>query len=96
MEKILAAFPQIPGHPIHVNSLPEGQSEPLNPREEAILGMLARGLSNREISQKLFLSNNTLRAYTVSLFNKLGVNSRSDAVTRARHSSLLPPGEEDK
>lgn len=95
IEKILAAFPQIPGYPTHAESLPEGQSEPLNPREEAILGMLARGLSNREISQKLFLSTNTLRAYTVSLFSKLGVNSRSDAVARARQSGLLPPREQD-
>ncbi len=94
MGKILAAFPQIPAY--RSQALPEGQSEPLNPREEAVLGMLAKGLSSREISQKLFLSANTLRAYTVSLFNKLGVNTRSDAVARARQSGLLPPGQEDQ
>lgn len=107
IDRILAAFPPLQPGPTGLaaqaqdgrrqdTSLPVGQTAPLNAREEAVLGLVSQGLSNREIAQKLFLSANTLRAYTVSLFNKLGVDSRADAIIRARQFGLIPPSTEDQ
>ncbi len=110
IDQILAAFPPLQPGPTSLGvqsgqtlqerrqdtSLPVGQTSPLNAREEAVLGLLSQGMSNREIAQKLFLSANTLRAYTVSLFNKLGVDSRADAIIRARQFGLIPPSAEDQ
>ena len=63
--------------------------EPLNHREIEILGLISEGLSNREIAQKLFLSINTVKWYNKQIFSKLGVNSRTQATSLARQSSLL-------
>jgi predicted ATPase/DNA-binding CsgD family transcriptional regulator len=63
--------------------------EPLSHREIEILGLISDGLSNREIAQKLFLSVNTVKWYNKQIFSKLGVNSRTQAASLARQSSLL-------
>ena len=51
--------------------------------ELAVLRLLASDLSAREIGEKLFLSANTVRSHTRSIYRKLGVHSRADAVARA-------------
>jgi LuxR family maltose regulon positive regulatory protein len=51
--------------------------------EFAVLRLLASDLSARQIGEKLFLSANTVRSHTRSIYRKLGVNSRADAVARA-------------
>ncbi len=55
----------------------------LNVREERILNMLAKGLSNKEISEKLDLSIPTVKGYMVNLFAKLEASSRTEALVRA-------------
>lgn len=57
--------------------------------ETAVLRLLATDLSVREIAADLFLSANTVRSHTRSLYRKLGVNSRDAAVARADVLSLL-------
>ncbi len=57
--------------------------------ELAVLELLAGGLSNREIAERLFLSSNTIRSHLRALYHKLGVHSRSDAVARATALGLL-------
>lgn len=58
--------------------------EDLTPRELEVLDLLSRGLSNGDISQKLFLSLPTVKWHNSNIFGKLGVKNRTQAVTRAR------------
>ncbi len=63
--------------------------EPLSDREVDVLHLLAEGLTNQEIGQKLFISLPTVKTHTSNIYGKLGVNSRRDAVARARALGLL-------
>jgi DNA-binding NarL/FixJ family response regulator len=51
----------------------------LTDREQEILLLIAKGLSNTEIGEKLFLSSGTVRNYTSTIFSKLGVSDRTEA-----------------
>jgi LuxR family maltose regulon positive regulatory protein len=66
---------------------------PVNPelseRELAVLRLLASNLSQREIGSELYVSFNTVKAHTRSIFRKLGVTTRAEAVARSRE--LFPP-----
>lgn len=59
-------------------------------REHEILGLIAEGLSNREIGERLFVSENTVKTHSSRLFDKLGVNRRVQAVQKARVLRLIP------
>jgi DNA-binding CsgD family transcriptional regulator len=65
--------------------------EPLTAREQEVLGLIAEGLSNQAIADKLFLSLGTVKAYTSQIYGKLGVNSRTQAVAQARRLMLPVP-----
>jgi LuxR family transcriptional regulator, maltose regulon positive regulatory protein len=58
-------------------------------RETAVLRLLASKLSQREIGSVLFISFNTVKTHSRSVFRKLGVSTRADAVTRARELNLI-------
>jgi ATP/maltotriose-dependent transcriptional regulator MalT len=62
----------------------------ITPREHEILGLIAAGMSNREIGEKLFVSENTVKTHSSRLFEKLGVNRRVQAVQRAKELRLIP------
>jgi DNA-binding CsgD family transcriptional regulator len=62
----------------------------ITPREHQILGLIAEGLSNREIGERLFVSENTVKTHSSRLFDKLGVNRRVQAVQRGRELGLIP------
>jgi DNA-binding CsgD family transcriptional regulator len=62
----------------------------ITPREHEILGLIAAGLSNREIGEKLFVSENTVKTHSSRLFEKLSVNRRVQAVQKARELRLIP------
>jgi len=64
-------------------------AELLSERELAVLRLLAHGLNNTEISQKLFLSEGTVRNYVSSIFSKLGVADRTQAAVLAIRSGLV-------
>jgi LuxR family maltose regulon positive regulatory protein len=70
---------------------PLGQplSEPLSQRELKVLQLLAQGLSNREIGERLFLALDTVKGHNRKIFDKLQVQSRTGAVARARELGLL-------
>jgi DNA-binding NarL/FixJ family response regulator len=55
------------------------ESAALSHREKQVLGMVVMGLTNRQISEKLFLAESTVKGHLSSTFDKLGVNSRSEA-----------------
>lgn len=63
--------------------------DPLSNRELEVLRLIASGLSNREISERLFRALDTVKGYSRSIYGKLEVNSRTEAVARARELGLL-------
>jgi LuxR family transcriptional regulator, maltose regulon positive regulatory protein len=65
-----------------------GTHDELTPRERAVLELLARGSSKREIAQELAVSFNTVHSHTKSIYRKLGVSSRQEAVERAAQITL--------
>jgi two-component system, NarL family, response regulator LiaR len=62
----------------------------ITPRELEILGLLAQGLSAKEMAAALFVSENTVKTHTARLFDKLGVNRRIKAVEAGRSFGLIP------
>ena len=71
--------------------LPPAQSltEPLSQRELEVLQLIAQGLSNREISVRLFLAVITVKGHNRNIFRKLQVRRRTEAIARARELGLL-------
>ena len=63
--------------------------EPLSPRELEVLQLVAQGLSNDEIGKRLFLALDTIKGHNRKIFDKLGVQRRTEAVARARKLGLL-------
>lgn len=62
----------------------------LTQREHEILGLIAKGLSNREIGEALFVSENTVKTHSSRLFEKMQVNRRVQAVQRGKELGLIP------
>jgi len=59
-------------------------------RELEILEAMATGLSNREIGERLFVSENTVKTHAARLFDKLGARRRTQAVQLAKEAGLIP------
>jgi LuxR family maltose regulon positive regulatory protein len=64
-------------------------TEPLSQRELEVLQLIAQGLSNREISERLFLAVITVKGHNRNIFRKLQVRRRTEAIVRARELGLL-------
>ena len=62
----------------------------LTPRELEILGLIAGGLSTREIATTLFVSENTVKTHSSRLFDKLGAKRRTQAVQIGQSEGLIP------
>ena len=62
----------------------------ITPRELEILGLIATGLSNREIAERLFVSENTVKTHSSRLFDKLGAKRRTQAVQLGKEGRLIP------
>jgi LuxR family maltose regulon positive regulatory protein len=89
-ERLLAAFPQPAA--ILQSEISNQQStmfEPLSPRELEVLHLIAQGLSNQEISERLFLALDTVKGHNRKIFGKLQVQRRTEAVARARELGLV-------
>jgi two-component system, NarL family, response regulator LiaR len=61
----------------------------LTPREMEILGLIAQGLSNREIAERLHVSENTVKTHSANLFSKLNARRRTQAVQIAKQAGVL-------
>jgi ATP/maltotriose-dependent transcriptional regulator MalT len=59
-------------------------------RELEILGLIASGLSNKEIAERLFVSENTVKTHSSRLFEKLGARRRTQAVQLGKAAMLIP------
>jgi LuxR family maltose regulon positive regulatory protein len=83
VDRLLAAFPQ--------SEIPHPKSKiaVLSPRELEILRLVAQGLSNTEISQRLYLALSTVKGHNQRIFEKLQAHNRTEAVARAREFGLL-------
>ncbi|WP_371740042.1 response regulator [Frigoribacterium sp. VKM Ac-2836] len=71
---------------------PVPRTSPLSPRETEVLGLVAEGCSNREIGRRLFVGEATVKTHLLHVFEKLGVNDRTRAVTLALELGHLPRG----
>jgi len=69
---------------------PQPLVEPLTPREVEVLSLIAAGLSNQAVADRLVISLSTVKWYTTTIYGKLGVDRRTEAVARARALGLLP------
>jgi len=76
-------------HISHTRPAPESTiTDKLNERELAVLKLLARGLSNGDIAQRLFLSEGTIKNYVSSILDKLGASDRTQAAVIAMRYGL--------
>jgi DNA-binding NarL/FixJ family response regulator len=64
----------------------------LSPRETEVFGLLARGMSNREIADRLFLGETTVKTHVARILTKLGVRDRVHAVVLAYEAGVIAPG----
>jgi LuxR family maltose regulon positive regulatory protein len=80
---LLSEFPPEP-FPARPSNLPEALTE----RELDVLRLMADGLRNQEIGEKLYISLNTIRYHTTNIFGKLAVDNRTAAVARARELGI--------
>ena len=84
--KVVAEFARLTRKTIeHSNSF----SEPLSEREVEILRLIARGSSNREIADKLFLAEGTVKNHVTNILGKLGVRDRTQAAIKAKDIGIV-------
>lgn len=62
----------------------------VTPRELEILELIASGLSNREIAERIFVSENTVKTHSSRIFDKLGARRRTQAVQLGKEQGLIP------
>ena len=87
--QVLKGFGQ--GSKTHAEAEPaDGLPEALSEREAEVLHLVAEGLSNQEIAERLVISITTVKTHVGNIFLKLGVTSRTQAIARAEASGLLP------
>lgn len=70
--------------------------EALTPREQEVLELLARDMSNRDVAEVLVLSIHTVKWHNRQIYGKLGVSNREEAVARARALRLVPAAHESR
>lgn len=89
-ETVIVREVMVPANGPFVLNAEELKSLGITPREHEILGLIAQGLSNREIGEKLFVSENTVKTHSSRLFDKMSVNRRVQAVQKAKDLRLIP------
>jgi LuxR family maltose regulon positive regulatory protein len=91
VDKLLAAFESEKQKSEDKPDLPSANLliDPLSQRELKILQLIAQGLSNREIGERLFLALDTIKGHNRKIFDKLQVQSRTEAVARAHELGLI-------
>ena len=92
VQQLLAAFPAT-GQEESASKEPQidqsGLIDPLSEREMEVLNLIANGLTNQEISNKLFLSIHTVKTHTRNIYSKLSAHHRTEAVAKAKVIGIL-------
>jgi ATP/maltotriose-dependent transcriptional regulator MalT len=88
-EKLLSTFERVVEKRSTTHPKKPELIEPLSERELEVLRLIAKGLSNSEISQRLVLALSTVKGHNLRMFGKLQVQNRTEAVVRARELGLL-------
>jgi DNA-binding NarL/FixJ family response regulator len=68
---------------------PEPEPDPLTPREEEVLQVLAQGLQNKEIAAQLYITERTVKFHVSAILAKLGAGNRTEAVAIAAQRGLV-------
>ena len=92
LEELEAPLPPISAAVPAVRAAPAAREpllEPLTEREREVLELIAEGLSNQAIADRLILSVGTVKWYTGQIYSKLGVQTRTQAIARAREAGVL-------
>jgi two-component system nitrate/nitrite response regulator NarL len=84
--KILAEFSEKINPKVRAGTV---DLDPLSDREDEVLGLLAEGLSNREIAERLVLSENTIKKHVRNILEKLHVNNRVQAAMYAKREGII-------
>jgi LuxR family maltose regulon positive regulatory protein len=71
------------------DAAPPALAEPISERELDVLRLILSGLSNQEIADKLFVSQNTIKTHIRHLYRKLNASNRAQAIARAHQLELL-------
>lgn len=92
--KIIASFSTTPTEsvvtaPTNPTLIDGSEAVPLTEREQEILALLARGASNREISETLYIAGGTVKNHVSNILGKLGVRDRTQAALKAKELGLL-------
>lgn len=85
-----SGIPQVPGGAPFAPDAERMNELGITPRELEILGLIAAGLSTREISERLFVSENTVKTHSSRLLDKLGAKRRTQAVQLGKEARLIP------
>jgi NarL family two-component system response regulator LiaR len=92
-DRIVIQEVQVPSPPSSEPFRPDDRKRDelgMTPRELEILQLIAEGLSNKEIAERSFISENTVKTHSSRVFDKLGVKRRVQAVQRGRELGLIP------
>ena len=73
-----------------VRNLTRQQQLGITPREMEILELIAAGLSNRQIAERIYVSENTVKTHAARVFEKLSAQRRTQAVQLAKEAGLIP------
>lgn len=87
--KVVAEFTRLSGSSRPSSPPEQPLVEPLSERELEILSVLAEGASNREIAQKLYITEGTVKNHVTNILGKLGVRDRTQAALKARELGLV-------
>jgi len=92
VRRLLAAFPIADSEPAALSLPPDAEAgliEPLSMRELEVLQVIAEGLSNQEVANRLYLSLHTVKVHARNIYAKLGVKNRTQAVAKGRTLGIL-------
>jgi LuxR family maltose regulon positive regulatory protein len=88
ISQLLEAFEAEPFNSLAPDFQKSPMLEPLSERELEVIKLLEQGLANQEIAARLYISLNTVKAHLKSIYGKLGVNNRVQAIAKGRELGL--------